>query len=89
MSTSKKQATINKLILILILSAALSAIYIHANNSPQVALNETNLNQNKKALTEQENILNCAKKIANNKDIIAQNTDSNDCMFQGCGDFFQ
>lgn len=95
MTISKTQNLTNKTILLLILTIALSGIYYLANhtnikNYKQLEQQASKTPTNSKSVVQQKEILDCAKKITNGSQLLAKaEKDNSNCLFMGCGDFFQ
>lgn len=88
---NRKHSALQKVIFLLIFVGILSLTYYFNTNhkNSQIAGKKANPATENKISVEDQKTLDCSKKIATGKDLLAQNTTSSDCFFMGCGDFFQ
>lgn len=92
--TATRNKLIDKIALLLILISIFSGLYyLSVVNSKKINSGKvgTAKNQQKDLSNQEQRILDCAKKIAINSDLTSGGSTSTsyDCVFQGCGDFFQ
>lgn len=92
MPTKPKENIAYWLILAAILAGAIYFIYQIANNPKFKALRSTQPEPSASEIVGDQNqddsVLDCSKKIAQNQDQLKTDDDYN-CLFLGCGDFFQ
>jgi hypothetical protein len=92
-SRRKNNNNVNVLpaIILLILIGIISvASYLWSiRNDIDKFLKTSKSNSKAKTAAERQKILDCAKKIAFGKDLLAQEGDADSCVYVGCGNFFQ
>lgn len=84
-----KKELLNKTILLVIGLMILALLYYFTDSKTVRGKITEKIKLSTESSTQEDIILNCARKFTTDKQLIATNTKSDDCLFMGCGDFFQ